>query len=264
MPGDDFRRNLNNTQDAAETDGVVEGRNPVLEALRAGRRIDKLYTVRGEQDGTLRYIVAKAREAGAAVVEVDRRKLDQMSHTRAHQGVIAMMPARDYADLDAVLDAAEAAGKDPFVVLCDGITDPSNLGAIIRSAEVAGADVVVVQKRRSAGLTATVSKASAGALEHMPVARVANMPTLVEQLKKRGFWVFAADGAGDRTIYEADFTGKCALVIGSEGEGVSRLVLERCDFAVKIPMFGKITSLNASAAAAVILFEAVRQRVKSK
>ncbi len=243
-----------------ENDGVVEGRNPVLEAIRAGRRIDKLYALKGERDGTLRYLVAKAREAGAAIVEVDRHKLDQMSRTRAHQGVIALMPARDYADLDEILDRAEQEGREPMLVLCDGITDPANLGAIIRSAEISGCDAVVVQKRRSAGLTAAVSKASAGALEHLPVARVANLPSLITELKKRGFWIFAADGSGDRTIYEADFRGKVAFVIGSEGEGVSRLVLERCDLSVKIPMFGKITSLNASAAAAVILFEAVRQR----
>ena len=260
MPSDGFRGRSSERE--AENDGVVEGRNPVLEALRAGRRVDKLYVARGEQDSTLRYIVAKARETGAAVVEVDRRKLDQMSRTRAHQGVIASMPARDYADLDEILSVVAEEGRDPLIVLCDGITDPSNLGAIIRSAEVAGADAVVVQKRRSVGLTAAVSKASAGALEHMPVARVANMSALVGELQKRGFWVFAADGSGDRSIYEADFTGKCALVIGSEGEGVSRLVAERCDFVVKIPMYGKVTSLNASAAAAVILFEAVRQRTE--
>ena len=243
-----------------ETDGVVEGRNPVLEALRAGRKIDKLYVQKGERDNTLRFLTAKAREAGAAIVEVDRHKLDQMSRTRAHQGVIATMPARDYADLEEILDRAEREGREPMLVLCDGITDPANLGAIIRSAEIAGCDAVVVPKRRSAGLTATVSKASAGALEHLPVARVANLPTLINELKERGFWCFAADGDGDRNIYQADFRGKCAIVIGSEGEGVSRLVLERCDVVVKIPMYGKITSLNASAAAAVILFEAVRQR----
>ena len=258
MKNDNLRRSGDD-----ERDGAVEGRNSVIEALRAGRKIDKLF-VQKEQDQTLKFIVAKARESGAAVVEVDRKKLDTMSTTRSHQGIIATMPARDYADLDAVIAAAKNGERPPLFVVCDGITDPSNLGAIIRSAETAGADAVIVQKRRSAGLTATVSKASAGALEHMQVARVPNITALLRDLKDEGFWIFGADGSGEKTIYEADFTVPTVIVVGSEGEGISRLVLEQCDWVLSIPMFGKVTSLNAGSAAAVILFEAVRQRISKK
>ncbi len=245
----------------AESENLVEGRNPVLEALDAGKMIDKLYIAR-EPDSSLRRIAAMARERGAAVVEVDRRKLDAMSRTRNHQGVIGRLPAREYADLDDVLAkcAARSDGYKPLLVICDGVTDPQNLGAIIRSAEAAGADGVITRERRAAGLTAMVAKSSAGALEHIPVARVANIPTLIERLKKEGFWIFGTAGEATTSLYDADFDCAAAIVVGAEGDGVSRLVLQRCDFTLSIPMLGHISSLNASAAAAVVLFEAVRQR----
>lgn len=250
----------------SSSEDLVEGRNPVLEALSAGRMIDKLYIAR-DPDSALRRIAAIAREQGTAVVEVDRRKLDQMSRTRAHQGVIGRLPAREYADLDEILEkcaAKRAEGEYPLLVVCDGVTDPNNLGAIIRSAEAAGADGVITRERRAAGLTAVVSKASAGALEHIPVARVANIATLIERLKKEGFWIFGTAGAAATSLYDTDFNTSAAIVVGAEGDGVSRLVLERCDFTVSIPMLGKMSSLNASAAAAVVLFEAVRQRMNGK
>ncbi len=251
-------------RDAASED-LVEGRNPVLEALEAGKMIDKLYIAR-DPDGTLRRIAAIAREKGAAVVEVDRRKLDAMSRTRSHQGIIGRLPAREYAELDDILAACSAKPKDtlPLLVICDGVTDPNNLGAIIRSAEAAGADGVITRERRAAGLTAMVSKASAGALEHIPVARVANIASLIERLKEEGFWIFGTAGGGSTPLYETDFNTPAAIVVGAEGDGVSRLVLERCDYTVSIPMLGKMSSLNASAAAAVVLFEAVRQRMKKQ
>lgn len=247
----------------AESENLVEGRNPVLEALEAGKMIDKLYIAR-EPDSALRRIAAVAREHGAAVVEVDRRKLDAMSRTRNHQGVIGRMPAREYAELDDVLEkcASRSDGLKPLLVICDGVTDPQNLGAIIRSAEAAGADAVITRERRAAGLTAMVAKASAGALEHIPVARVANIASLVERLKKEGFWIFGTAGEGTTSLYDTDFDCPAAIVVGAEGDGVSRLVLERCDYTVSIPMLGQMSSLNASAAAAVVLFEAVRQRTK--
>lgn len=256
--------NRNAEWDSASED-LVEGRNPVLEALEAGRMIDKLYIAR-DPDGALRRIAAIAREKGTAVVEVDRRKLDAMSRTRSHQGVIGRLPAREYAELDDILErcAAKPSDTPPLLVICDGVTDPSNLGAIIRSAEAAGADGVITRERRAAGLTAVVSKASAGALEHLPVARVANIATLVERLKKEGFWIFGTAGAATTSLYDADFNLPAAIVVGAEGDGVSRLVLERCDFTVSIPMLGHMSSLNASAAAAVVLFEAVRQRTHNK
>jgi len=257
-----FNKNLPVSSEDAEamSDGIVEGRNPVLEAIRAGRKIDKLYVPSETHDSSLRYIIAKAREMGAAIIETDRKKLDQMSVTRAHQGVIATIPVREYVSYGDVLSNIREKGKVPFFVVCDHITDPNNLGAIIRTAEAAGADAIVIPKRRSAGLTATVAKASAGALEHMNVVQVANISSFLRTLKDDGIWIFGTAMEGERTIYEADFTLPAAIVIGSEGEGISRPALAECDFIASIPMMGSITSLNASAAAAVVLYEAVRQR----
>ena len=244
----------------AEADGIIEGRNAVVEALRAGVSIDKIFIARGETDAALGHIASTAREKGVVVVEADRRKLDGMSRTHAHQGVIAMAAVREYAGVDDILNAARERGEPPLVVVCDEISDPHNLGAIIRTAECAGAHGVIIPKRRSAGLTAIVGKTSAGAVAHLPVARVANLTALLKELKDAGLWIFGADAAGDRPLYEADLKGPAAIVIGSEGRGMGRLVAEQCDFRVSIPMKGKINSLNASAAAAVLLYEAVRQR----
>ena len=244
----------------AEADGIIEGRNAVIEALRAGETIDKIYLQKGETDKTLGHIASKARAAGVVVVEADRRKLDAMSRTHAHQGVIALAAVREYVSVESILDAAREKGEDPLLVVCDEISDPHNLGAIIRTAECAGAHGVVIPKRRSAGLTAVVAKTSAGAVAHVPVARVPNLPALLDELKEAGVWVFGTAMDGATSLYQADLKGPAAIVIGSEGTGMGRLVAEKCDFTVSIPMFGKINSLNASAAAAVLLYEAVRQR----
>ena len=238
----------------------IEGKNAVIEALRAGRAIDKVYLARGEQDKALRFIAQKAKAQGAVISEVDRHKLDAMSLTHAHQGVIAAAALREYDTLESILELARSRGEKPLVVVCDEITDPHNLGAIIRTAETAGAHGIVIPKHRSAGITAIVEKTSAGAVEHMAVARVPNLSAALESLKKAGLWVFGTAAEGDRSLWDADLTEGTVLVIGSEGSGMARLTRESCDFLISIPMKGKVSSLNASAAAAVVLYEAVRQR----
>ena len=245
----------------AEADGVIEGRNAVIEALRAGTAIDKIYLAKGDTDSALGHIANTARANGVVVVNADRRKLDDMSRTHAHQGVIAVAAVREYASIEDIFQRAEERGEAPLIVLCDELSDPHNLGAVIRTAECAGAHGVVIPKRRSAGLTAIVAKTSAGAVSHIPVARVPNLTALMKELQKRGVWIFGAEMNGNTSLYEADLKGPAAIVIGSEGSGMSRLVAETCDFTVSIPMKGKINSLNASAAAAILLYEAVRQRL---
>ena len=245
----------------ADADGIIEGRNAVIEALRVGESIDKIYLARGETDAALGHIAASARDKGIVVVECDRRKLDGMSRTHAHQGVIAVAAVREYASVDDILAAAREKGENPLIVVCDELSDPHNLGAVIRTADAAGAHGVIIPKRRSAGLTAVVGKTSAGAVAHVPVARVPNLPALLKELKEEGVWVFGTAADGTTPLYQADLKGPAAIVIGSEGTGMGRLVAENCDFTVSIPMFGKINSLNASAAAAVLLYEAVRQRM---
>ena len=244
----------------AEADGIIEGRNAVIEALRVGTAIDKIYLAKGETDKTLGHIASKARDAGIVVVEADRRKLDGMSRTHAHQGVVALAAVREYATVESILAAATEKGEPPLLVVCDEISDPHNLGAILRTAECAGAHGVIIPKRRSAGLTAVVAKTSAGAVSYIPVARVANIPSLLKELKKQGVWVFGTAANGTTDLYGADLKDPAAIVIGSEGSGMTRLVSESCDFLVSIPMKGRISSLNASAAAAILLYEAVRQR----
>ena len=239
---------------------IIEGRNAVIEALRVGRSIDKIFIAKGETDKTLGHIASKAREAGIVVVDADRRKLDNMSVTHSHQGVIALVGVNEYCSVEDILAVAEKKGEAPFVIVCDEVSDPRNLGAIIRSAECAGAHGVIIPKRRSAGLTAIVGKASAGAAEHMAIARVPNIPAVLKELKDKGLWVYGAAAGGSNGLWDTDFTGAMALVIGSEGDGIGRLVRENCDFIVNIPMVGKINSLNASAAASVIMYEVLRQR----
>ena len=243
-----------------EAEGLIEGRNAVAETLRSGAPIDKLYIAKGETDRTLGRIAAAARKSGVVVVEADRRKLDAMSVTHSHQGVIALAAAQAYASVEDILQKAVERGEPPLLVVCDEISDPHNLGAIIRTAECAGAHGVIIPKRRSAGLTAVVAKTSAGAVSYMPVARVPNIPALLKDLKKQGIWVFGTAAGGSVALYEADLRGPAAIVIGSEGDGMGRLVGENCDFQVSIPMKGRINSLNASAAAAILLYEALRQR----
>ena len=243
-----------------EADGVIEGRNAVIEALRAGVAIDKIYLAKGDTDATLGHIASKARAQGIVVVETDRRNLDAKSRTHSHQGVIAMAAVREYASVDDILNAAREKGEAPLIVVCDELSDPHNLGAVIRTAECAGAHGVIIPKRRSAGLTAIVGKTSAGAVSYLPVARVPNIPTLLKDLKKEGLWVYGTAADGNTTLYNADLKGPAVIVIGSEGDGMGRLVSEQCDFLVSIPMRGRLNSLNASAAAAIVLYEAVRQR----
>lgn len=244
----------------AEADGLIEGRNAVIEALRAGTAIDKIYLQKGETDKTLGHIASRARAAGTVVVEADRRKLDAMSRTHAHQGVIALASVREYVSVESILNAAREKGEAPLLVVCDEISDPHNLGAILRTAECAGAHGLIIPKRRSAGLTAIVGKTSAGAVSYLPVARVANLTSVLKDLKKQGVWIFGTAAGASTDLYSADLKGPAAIVIGSEGDGMSRLVAENCDFLVSIPMKGHISSLNASAAAAILLYEAVRQR----
>ncbi|MBM6694222.1 MULTISPECIES: 23S rRNA (guanosine(2251)-2'-O)-methyltransferase RlmB [Pseudoflavonifractor] len=241
-------------------DGIIEGRNAVIEALRAGTAVDKVYIAKGETDATLGHIASTARGKGIVVVEADRRKLDAMSVTHSHQGVIAVAAVREYASVSDILQSARDKGEAPLVVVCDELSDPHNLGAVIRTAEAAGAHGVIIPKRRSAGLTAIVAKTSAGAVSYLPVARVANLTALLRELKEEGLWVFGTAADGSTSLYQADLKGPAAIVIGSEGNGMSRLVREQCDFLVSIPMRGQVNSLNASAAAAVVLYEAVRQR----
>ena len=248
-------------EEQSASEALIEGRNAVTEALRAGTAIDKLYVARGETDHTLGRIISRARQAGIVVVEADRRKLDAMSETHSHQGIIAVAAAQAYASVEDILQRAAGRGEPPLLVVCDEISDPHNLGAIIRTAECAGAHGVVIPKRRSAGLTAVVSKTSAGAVSYLPVARVPNLPSLMKDLKQRGIWVFGTAAEGTTSLYEADLRSPAAIVIGSEGDGMGRLVRESCDFLVSIPMKGRISSLNASAAAAVLLYEALRQRI---
>ena len=250
-----------NSAPVEEIEGQLEGRNALTEALKAGRTIDKVFIADGDTDRALQRLAAQAKEAGAVIVPVDRRKLDQMSTTRSHQGVIALAAAHDYFTIDDILEEAASRGENALIVVCDELSDPHNLGAIMRSAECAGAHGVIIPKRRSVGLTATVAKASAGAVEYMKVARVTNINNAIKDLKDKGVWVFGTAAEGSIPMYKADLTGPAAIVIGNEGDGMSPLVRKNCDVMVHIPMKGRITSLNASAAASILLYEAVRQRL---
>lgn len=239
---------------------TIEGRNAVLEAFRAGKTIDKLYIQDGCHDGIMNTISREARKGDTIINYVAKERLDQMSSTGKHQGVIAQAAAYEYAELEEIFDKAEEQGEPPFIFLLDEIEDPHNLGAIIRTANLAGAHGVIIPKRRAAGLTATVVKASAGALNYTPVVKVTNLTQTIEELKKRGLWFVCADMGGE-TMYRLNLTGPIGLVVGNEGEGVSRLVKEKCDYIASIPMKGNIDSLNASVAAGVLAYEIVRQRM---
>ena len=243
-----------------DREDLIEGRNAVTEALRAGRNIDKIYIAKGEVDKTLGHIASRAREMGIVVVEADRRKLDSMSVTHAHQGVVALAAVREYSSIDDILRIAEERGEAPFVIVCDEISDPHNLGAIIRTAECVGVHGIIIPKRRSAGLTSIVGKTSAGAVEHMAVARVANLTAAIKELKERGLWGYGTAANASAGMWETNLTGPICVVIGSEGDGMGRLVTENCDVLVSIPMHGKVNSLNASAAASILMYEVLRQR----
>lgn len=240
-------------------ESVIEGRNVVMEAFRSGKTIDKLYILDGCQDGPVTTIKREARKHDVLIKYVSRERLDQMSETGKHQGVIATMAAYEYAEVEDMLELAQEKGEPPFLFLLDNIEDPHNLGAIIRTANLAGAHGVIIPKNRAVGLTSTVARTSAGALNYTPVARVTNMAKTIEELKKRGLWFVCADMDGT-TMYDLDLKGPIGLVIGNEGEGVGRLVKEKCDMVASIPMKGDIDSLNASVAAGVLAYEIVRQR----
>jgi len=237
----------------------LEGRNAVLEALNHDKPIDKIFIKSGDLEGSIKIIIGKAREKKIVVQEVSKSKLDMITESGHHQGIIAVCPAHEYVEVEDILNSAKQKGKDPFIIILDEITDPYNLGAIIRTAEACAADGVIIPKRRAVGLTGIVSKTSAGALEHVPVARETNLNRVIEGLKKKGIWVVCADTKGT-SLHKSELKGPIALVIGGEGEGVSRLIKRSCDFSVKIPMRGKIESLNASVAAGVVMYEIVRQR----
>ena len=239
---------------------TIEGRNAVLEAFRAGKTIDRLYVQKGCQDGPVNSILWAARKHDTIISFMARERLDQMSETGKHQGVIAQAAAYEYAEVEDILKRAEEKGEPPFIFLLDNVEDPHNLGAIIRTANLAGAHGVIIPKRRAAGLTAAVAKASAGAINYTPVAKVTNLGNTMEELKKRGLWFVCADMAGT-VMYDLDLKGPIGLVIGNEGEGVGRLVREKCDYVASIPMKGDIDSLNASVAAGVLAYEIVRQRM---
>lgn len=237
----------------------IEGRNPVTEALKAGRSIDKLYVKKGDFKGSIVPIINMAKKKGIPIVETDDKKLSQMSETGAHQGVIALCAVKDYASVEDILAVSEEKGEPPFIVILDRISDPRNLGSIIRTANCAGVHGVIISKHDSVGLTAVCAKAAAGAAEHVPVARVNNLAKTIDDLKKKNIWITGADASGETELFNSDLKGATAIVIGSEGEGISRLVLEKCDFKVKIPMKGNINSLNASVAASLFMYERVRQ-----
>ncbi len=242
-------------------ESMIEGRNAVTEAFRSGKCVDKVYVLDGCQDGPILTIKREAKKAGSLIKYVDKQLLDNMSETGKHQGVIAITAAYDYAEVSDILDIAKERNEDPFIVLLDNIEDPHNLGAIIRSAHQAGAHGVIIPKNRAVGLTATVARTSAGALNYIPVAKVTNLSKTIEDLKKEGLWFVCADMDGE-TMYNLNLKGPIGVVVGSEGEGVSRLVKEKCDFVASIPMKGQIDSLNASVAAGILCFEIVRQRMQ--
>ncbi len=253
------RDNYKRTETPEEiNEGLVIGRNAVRELLKSGRTIDKILVQKGEREGSIVVLVAEAIERRIPIVESDKAKLDKVTNFAAHQGIVAMAAEKEYCSVDDILAIAAERGEKPFIVIADGIADPHNLGAIIRCAEGMGAHGLIIPKRRAVGLTSTVSKASAGAIEHLAIAKVTNIAATVEELKEKGIWIFAAEAGGD-SYYNTDFNCPCAIVLGSEGDGVSKLVKDRSDYIVSIPMYGKINSFNVSTAAAVILAEISKQ-----
>lgn len=243
-----------------ENSSYIEGRNPVLEALKAGREIEKLVIAKGNKEGSINKIIGLAKSKNIIIQYVDRTRLDSMADTNVHQGVIAISASYSYSSVNDILNSAREKGEAPFIIILDEIEDPHNLGAIIRSAECAGAHGIVIPKRRAVGLTPIVSKTSAGAIEYLPVAKVTNISNTIEELKKENIWVYGADVEGENYYYEKDLRGPIALVIGNEGKGMSRIVKEKCDFLIKIPVLGRVSSLNASVAASILIYDVVRQR----
>ena len=244
----------------AQYDDQIEGRNSVIELLESGRDVNKIFIQSGERHGSINKIIAMAKERKILIAEMSKEKMQQMSQTENYQGIIAIVPPFDYVDVEDILLEAKSRQEEPFVVLLDGIEDPHNLGSIIRTAETAGVHGIIIPKRRAASVNATVNKVSAGAVEHMKIARVNNMVDTIKYLKEQGLWICGTDMDTKTYYYDQDLTGPIGIVIGSEGFGMSRLVKENCDFLVKIPMKGKITSLNASVSAGIVMYEAVKQR----
>ena len=257
-PGANNRRDREQGVDVAAAENTVVGRNAVRELLASDRDIEKAYVQRGEREGSINQLVAALRERRVPIVELDRQRLDQMCNNARHQGIVVVCSEEKYSTVEDILAYASSRGESPFIVLLDGVEDPHNLGAIIRSAECMGAHGIIIPKRRAVGLTYTVAKSSAGAIEHMRVAKVTNLSATIEELKERGIWFYAADMGGE-SIYKTDMKGAVGLVMGSEGDGISRLVREKCDFVVSIPMSGRINSMNVSCAAAVIMAEIAKQ-----
>jgi len=239
---------------------IIEGRNPIMEALRSGREIDKILIAKGNKEGSIKKIIGAAKEQKIPVQYVDKNKLDQISTSNAHQGVIAYVAAYRYYEIEEILEAARNKNEDIFLIILDEITDPHNLGSIIRTANASGVHGVIIPKRRSVGLTATVAKTSAGAIEYVPVSRVTNLSRTIDYLKEQGVWIVGADMDGENVHSSSNLSGNIALVIGSEGKGISRLVKEKCDFLVRLPMKGQVSSLNASVAASILMYEVLRQR----
>lgn len=242
---------------------IIEGRNPIIEALKNNRPIEKIMVNKASKEGSIKKILAMARENKVIIQEVDRHKLDEMSESHAHQGVIAITSDYRYYDLDEILEIPKERGEDPFFIILDGITDPHNLGSIIRTADAVGAHAIIIPKRRSVQITPIVAKASAGAVEYVPVCKVTNIVNTIKTLKENGLWIAAVDMDG-QTFYQQNLAGPLGLVVGSEGEGISRLVKQNCDFTVSMPMSGNVTSLNASVAGGILLYEVYRQRNASK
>ena len=242
-------------------DDQIEGRNSVLELLESGKDINKIYVIRGEKHGSINKILGIAKERKIIVVEKDKRQMDEMAQEENYQGVIAIVPPFEYVEISDILDLAKEKNEDPFVLILDGIEDPHNLGSIIRTAETAGVHGIIIPKRRAASVNSTVNKTSAGAVEHMKIARVTNISDSIEELKKAGLWICGTDISAEKYYYNQDLTGPLGIVIGNEGKGISDKVKKNCDFNVKIPMRGKITSLNASVSTGIIVYEAVKQRI---
>ena len=257
------RKEIRRQEDREEKrfDDQIEGRNSVLELLESGKDINKIYVIRGEKHGSINKILGIAKERKIIVVEKDKRQMDEMAQEENYQGVIAIVPPFEYVEISDILDLAKEKNEDPFVLILDGIEDPHNLGSIIRTAETAGVHGIIIPKRRAASVNSTVNKTSAGAVEHMKIARVTNISDSIEELKKAGLWICGTDISAEKYYYNQDLTGPLGIVIGNEGQGTSDKVKKNCDFNVKIPMRGKITSLNASVSTGIIVYEAVKQRI---
>lgn len=241
---------------------LIEGRNAVIEALKSDRTIEQIFVAKGDVEGSINVVLGLAKDNGIVVKEVDRKKLDQMSETGSHQGVIAIVTPYKYFSVENILDYAESKGEKPFIIILDEIEDPHNFGSIIRTAEVCGAHGIIIPKRRNVGVTPTVYKSSAGAVEHMRIAKVTNLNNTIDGLKEKGVWIYGADMEGENYCFDVNFDGAAAIVVGSEGRGISRLTKEKCDVLIKIPMVGNITSLNASVAGGIMMYEILKQRIK--